>query len=38
MFKNPVKEKMDNFGIARFITKTTKVNCMSTDPKVQDLV
>ena len=38
MFKNPVKDKMDNFSVARFITKTTRAGCHSSDPKVQELI
>jgi len=38
MFKNPVKGTMDNFGVARFITKTTKMSCISSEPKVAELI
>ena len=38
MFKNPIKNKMDNFSVARFITKTTKTSCISSDPKVTELI
>ena len=38
MFKNPIKDKMDNFSVARFITKTTRAGCHSSDPKVQELI
>lgn len=38
MFKNPMKGVMDNFSVARFISKTTKMTCISTDPKVAELI
>ncbi len=38
MFKNQAKNKMDNFSVARFITKTTKVSCISSESKVSDII
>lgn len=38
MFKNPVKDKMDNFSVARFISKTTKADCRAMDSRVQDVI
>lgn len=38
MFKNPVKDKMDNFSVARFISKTTKADCRAMDARVQDVI
>lgn len=38
MFKNPVKEKMDNFGVARFISRTTKADCRPMDARVSDVL
>lgn len=34
MFKNPVTKKMDNYSVARFITKTTKRQTLSTEQQV----
>ena len=38
MFKNPIKDKMDNFSVARFIMKSTKVGCHSSDRMVQEMI
>ena len=38
MFKNPLKGTMDNFSVARFISKTTKIHTSSSDEKVQELI
>jgi len=38
MFKNPIKDKMDNFSVARFIMKSTKVGCHSSDTMVTSII
>ena len=38
MFKNPIKGTMDNYSVARFITRTTKISCIASDPKVAELI